>query len=207
MYYHNDCYIIKNTMEDNKIIIRLFSQLMLLSLFFAVTIDAQDSEQALRYSLRSVYELGHPIIIKKQKKILYNLVLVFDRIPRNYWVHYDKTSSHVIVECYGASLEGAPNIRLSGKSIFKSVETRVASTALALPSKRSDIIITMVPDTAWHVKETKKGNNTIILTLWKDFKITAVDLKKPKKKIWIELTIGLVITLLTAGMILLFIKD
>jgi hypothetical protein len=169
---------------------------------------SQEIIKGLSYSLNRIYEIRTPVVAVKEKKIIHNLVLVFDKVPRNYWVNYKKNSNRISMECYGASIERKPYFQFSSRGVFRDLTIKKESGVLALPGQRSDIVIEIAPDTAWHVKDSVKGDSMVVLTVWRDIQIKAPESNKSSRRIMrVDLFVGLIFALLTTGIIGTFTKD
>lgn len=161
--------------------------LMALFLYSTVLGDELDDESGNEYgievkehTLYSVTVPGAPIIIKN-KRIMYGLDLIFDTIPGDYWVYYSENTKKLVVDFYGIHIAGDTKVDLSGRGVFRDVLIDNYDTNLSLTSKRSTILIDVVPDPGWHFKAVSINNRVIRITAWKD--ITGLTKIERKKKV------------------------
>ncbi len=161
--------------------------LMALFLYSTVLGDELDDESGNEYgievkehTLYSVTVPGAPIIIKN-KRIMYGLDLIFDTIPGDYWVYYSENTKKLVVDFYGIHITGDTRVDLSGRGVFRDVLIDNYDTNLSLTSKRSTILIDVVPDPGWHFKAVSINNRVIRITAWKD--ITGLTKIERKKKV------------------------
>jgi len=147
--------------------------------------------------LRAFVLPGAPVINKKEKKVLYELDLVFNAEPKDFWVYYNNSKKKLVIDFYGVHIQGKPKLDFPGRGVFKDYKIINSETKMSLSNKQSSVLIGMEPDPQWILKTTVIDKRIVRITAWKD--ITKLTKGSKKKKIN-PLILYLVITILAASL-------
>jgi hypothetical protein len=146
--------------------------------------------QARTYYLLSVEQVQAPAI--KEKQLFYTLDLVFDEIPRHYWIYFDSRDMQLVVDIYGARVRKRPALEPAEGAIFKGLELINRETAMSLSGQQSQIIIDAEP--GWHYTAENADSKTIRISAWKQIRAPEPEDKKQYRPlIYVSSAIGIAI--------------
>jgi hypothetical protein len=132
---------------------------ILLALIFLGVFEVKGSD----YVLTKAYIENVPVV--NDKRVSYQLALVFNSCPENYWMYYNKKKEQIVVDIYGVTLSLAPNMRVFHENLFRGISVVNQPTRMSLEGTQAFIRIGAAP--GWHFEATTVNSTTMRITAWK----------------------------------------
>jgi hypothetical protein len=118
-----------------------------------------------------------PVI--RNSRMVYEMNLVFDKSPQDFWAYYDAKRSSIVVDVYGDSVKGEDK-SLPKNLVFKRMTVRNMSSPMSLSGARSQLRIEI--DSGWDVSALPVGSDTLRVLVARQ--LAAQSPPKPSPQRW-----------------------
>ena len=142
----------------------------------------------------------HPTPSVNRSRIIYQIDLVFDHRPQDYWgylSHRNENEAHAVLDCYGYTVVDSMR-RFKPTEIFHSLEVENELTPLSLSGEQARILVGVDP--GWRMETVAVDSTTIGILVWKEMGSPG---KKQKKSPWRWPIFGIILGILAAGGIMI----
>ncbi len=122
------------------------------------------------YRIEQVSPSQTPRIV--DSRIYYTLDILFNTLPSNHWMFYDRSSSSLVLDFLDIHLDYAPT-SIPGQSPFSSIKvsnltSQGLSAKKSVTGKQSRVSIGL--DSIWHFETSTREKSVLTITIWRELR-------------------------------------